>query len=155
MGGKIEARLKELGITLPVAGTPLANYVPYVVSGSLVFISGQLPSKDGGMSATGQVGKEVTIEQAAEAAKLCALHLIAHLKNACGGDLDRVRRVIRLGGFVNAGPEFGDHPKVVNGASNLMVEVFGDAGKHARVAAGFAGLPFRAAVEVEGTFEIA
>jgi len=154
MSGKIEARLAELGIVIPDAPAPAANYVPYVQTGTLVFCSGQLPLRDGELVNKGTLGKDVSIEQAAEAARVCAINLISQAKAACGGDLDRVVRVVRLGGFVNATADFADHPKIVNGASDLMVEVFGDAGRHARAAVGCSSLPFGVAVEVEGTFEI-
>ena len=154
MSGTIDARLAELGITIPDAPAPAANYVPYAQTGNLVFCSGQLPLLDGAMVNSGKLGDSVTIEQAAEAARACAINLISQAKAACGGDLDRVVRVVRLGGFVNATPDFADHPKIINGASDLMVEVFGDAGRHARAAVGCSSLPFGVSVEVEGTFEI-
>jgi enamine deaminase RidA (YjgF/YER057c/UK114 family) len=155
MTGRIEARLKQLGITLPAAGAPAANYVPTVQSGDLVFIAGQITLDNGKREFIGKLGREFNVEEGQKAARLCALNIIAHLKNACGGDLDRVKRCVRLGGFVNAVPDFLDHPQVVNGASDLMVEVFGEAGKHARAAVGVGSLPFGVAVEVEGVFEIA
>lgn len=154
MAGRVEARLKELGITLPTPNAPVANYVPYVVSGKLVFISGQVPLLDGKPQHIGKVGRDIDIPQAQAAARLCALSLLAHLKNACGGDLDRVRRAVRVCGFVNAIPEFTDHPKVINGASDLLVEVLGEAGKHARAAVGSGSLPLGVSVEVEAQFEI-
>ncbi len=154
MPGKIEARLKELGITLPAAATPAANYVPTVRTGNLVFVAGQVTLKDGKLEYVGKLGREFSVEEGQKAARLCALNVLAHLKNACDGDLDRVRRCVRVGGFVNAVPEFGDHPKVINGASDLFVEVFGEAGKHARAAVGVGSLPFGVAVEVEAVFEV-
>jgi enamine deaminase RidA (YjgF/YER057c/UK114 family) len=155
MSGKIESRLKELGLTLPAATTPAANYVPTVRTGNLVFVAGQVTLNNGKLEYVGKLGREFGIEDGQKAARLCALNIIAHLKNACGGDLDRVRRCVRVGGFVNAVPEFGDHPKVINGASDLFVEVFGEAGKHARAAVGVGSLPFGVAVEVEAVFEVA
>ncbi|EKV26992.1 Endoribonuclease L-PSP [Caenispirillum salinarum AK4] len=154
MSGTIEARLTEKGITLPNAAAPAGNYVPYVVSGTLVFISGQLPLVDGRPEFNGRLGESVSLEDGQRAARLCGLNLIAQLKAACGGDLDRVTRVVRLGGFVNSAADFTDQPKVINGASDLMVEVFGEAGKHARAAVGAPTLPLGVSVEIEGTFEI-
>jgi enamine deaminase RidA (YjgF/YER057c/UK114 family) len=154
MTGTIEARLAENGITLPNAAAPAGNYVAYVVSGTQVFISGQLPLVDGTTRFNGKLGESVSVEDGQKAARLCGLNLIAQLKAACGGDLDRVTRVIRLGGFVNSAPDFTDQPKVINGASDLMVEVFGEIGKHARAAVGAASLPLGVSVEVEGLFEI-
>jgi len=151
----VETRLSALGLTLPEAAAPAANYVPYVQSGNLVFVSGQITLKDGALEYVGRVGDDFTTEQAYEAAKLCGLNLIAQVKAACGGDLERVVRVIRLGGFVNCTADFTDQPKVINGASDLMADVFGDKGKHARAAVGVNTLPLGVAVEVEGVFEIA
>lgn len=150
----IDARLTELGLTLPAAAAPAANYVPYVQTGNLVFVSGQITLQDGALQFVGRVGEDFTTEQGYEAAKLCGLNLIAQVKAACGGDLDRVQRVIRLGGFVNCTADFTEQPKVINGASDLMADVFGDAGKHARAAVGVNTLPLGVAVEVEGLFEI-
>lgn len=150
----IDARLAELGLTLPQAAAPAANYVPYVQSGSLVFVSGQITLKDGALEYVGRVGEDFTTEEAYEAAKLCGLNLIAQVKAACDGDLDRVVRVIRLGGFVNCTADFTDQPKVINGASDLMAAVFGDKGKHARAAVGVNTLPLGVAVEVDGVFEV-
>ena len=155
MAGEVDARLKDLGITVPEAAAPVANYVGFVQSGNLVFVSGQVPIKDGKFHYQGKVGAEVSLEDAQEAAKLCAVNIIAQLKAACGGDLDRVRRIVKLGGFVNSVPEFGDQPKVINGASDLMVAVFGDKGKHSRAAVSAGALPLGVAVEVDGIFEIA
>ena len=154
MAGRIEARLKELGIALPPAPTPAANYVPFVRTGSLVFISGQIPLRDGKPPPLGRVGDGLSVEDGASAARLCGLALLAQLKASCGGDLDRVRRCVKLGGFVASAPDFTAQPKVVNGASDLMVEVFGDAGRHARFAVGVNVLPLGVAVEVEGVFEV-
>ena len=146
--------LRRLGITLPDAPAPAANYVPYVVAGTMVFISGQLPLIEGKLSVTGHVGKDVTTEQGAEQARQCAINLLAQLNAACGGDLGRVKQVVKLGGFVACTDDFTDQPEVINGASNLMVEVFGDAGRHARFAVGSNSLPRGTCVEVEGTFLI-
>lgn len=153
MAGIVEKKLAELGLALPVAAAPAANYVPYTVSGNMLFVSGQLPMADGQIKYKGKVGQDVSIEEGQEAARLCALNLIAQAKAACG-DLDRVARVLKLGGFVNCGPDFGDQPKVVNGASDLMVAVFGDKGRHARAAVGAPALPFGVAVEIDAVFEL-
>lgn len=152
--GRIDARLAELGLTLPTAMAPIANYVPFNRSGSIVVVSGQVPAVDGKIAVTGKVTEGVTIEQGKEAAKLCFLNVLTHLRTACDGDLDRVVKVIRLGGFVAAPPAFTQHALVMNGASDLAVAVFGDAGRHARTTIGVPSLPADAAVEVEGMFEI-
>ncbi len=154
MSGRIDARLKELGITLPAAATPAANYVPTVQSGKLVYIAGQIPLEGGQTKFVGKLGKDVSLEDGQKSARLCALNILAHLRNACGGDLDRVKRCVRVGGFVNCLPEFVDQPQVINGASDLLVAVFGDAGKHARAAVGVASLPRGVSVEVDAIFEI-
>lgn len=154
MAGRIEARLAELGITLPTPAAPIANYVPFSVSGKLVIVSGQIPLRDGKIAVTGKVGAGVSMEQGAAAARLCFVNLMAQVK-AAAGDLDRVARVLRLGGFIAAGPDFTQHAVVMNGASDLAVEVFGDAGRHARSTIGVPSLPGDAAVEVEGMFELA
>ena len=154
MAGRIAARLAELGITLPEGTAPQANYVPFTISGNLVFISGQV-AKLGDELITGKLGADVDIETGRRAARACALNLITHLKSACGGDLDRVTRCLKLGGFVQGTPDFTNAPTVVNGASDLMVDVFGDAGRHARFAVAVACLPLDSAVEVDGVFEIA
>jgi len=151
---RIEARLAELGLTLPAAAAPAANYVPFVRSGATLYLSGQLPSKDGKLAHLGRLGEDVTIEDGYQAARLCGINLIAQIK-AATGDLDRVRRIVRLGGFVNSTGQFTDQPKVVNGASDLMVEVFGDAGRHARSAVACPSLPFGVAVEVDAVVELA
>ena len=154
MPGRIDARITELGLTLPSAMPPMANYVPAVAIGTLVVVSGQVPAVDGRIAVTGMLGKDVTLEQGQEAARLCFLNVLTHLRAACGGDLDRVVRVVRLGGFVTAPPGFTQHALVMNGASDLAVAVFGDAGRHARSTIGVSSLPGNAAVEVEGMFEI-
>lgn len=151
---KIEARLAELGVTLPDAPAPAANYVPWVISGRQVFISGQISQNAGGMI-KGKVGTDLTVEQGAEAAKACAISLLAQVKAATGGEIDRVVRLVKLVGFVNSGPDFTDQPRVINGASDFMVAVLGDAGRHARSAVSAASLPFGVAVEIEAVFEIA
>lgn len=153
MAGKIEARLKEIGITVPAAAAPLASYVPTVQTGSLLFLSGQVTLKDGKREFVGKLGRDFTTEQGAEAARLCALNIVAQLKAALG-DLDRVRRVVKLTGFVNAVPDFTEQPQVVNGASDLLAEIFGDKGKHARSAVGVGSLPGGVACEVEAIVEI-
>ena len=154
MTGKIEQRLTELGIALPAPNAPAANYVPFVRVGRLVYVSGQTPRRDGAVAFVGKVERDVTIDNAATAARLCGLGLLAHLKVACGGDLDRVVRCVRLTGYVNSDPDFAAQPLVVNGASDLMVDVFGERGRHARTAVSAGALPSGVAVEVEGIFEI-
>ncbi|MGK9235949.1 RidA family protein [Inquilinus limosus] len=153
MAGSIEARLQEKGITLPAVAAPAANYVPSVISGNMLYVSGQVPFVDGKISHTGKLGAEFTVEDGYACARICAINILAAAKAALG-DLDRVVRVVKLGGFVNSTPDFTDQPKVVNGASDLMAEAFGDAGKHARAAVGVAQLPLGCAVEVEAVFEI-
>ena len=148
----IEARLAELGVTLPAPVAPIANYVPAVQTGALLHISGQVSLGEGG-GITGVVGMEVDLATAQAAARLCGVNLIAQMKQATG-DLDRVRRVVKLGGFVQAGPDFFDIPAVVNGCSDLMVEVFGEAGRHARSAVGVYRLPRNFAVEVDAVVEL-
>lgn len=153
MTGRIEARLLELGITLPTPPAPVASYVPFQVVDNLVHVSGQV-SVDASGGIKGKLGDAIEVEQGQAAARLCALNLLAQVRAACGGDLDRVRRVIKLNGFVNVTPDFDPIPQVMNGCSDLMVSVFGDAGKHARSAVGMANLPLNYAVEVDGIFEI-
>jgi enamine deaminase RidA (YjgF/YER057c/UK114 family) len=152
--GFIEKRLAELGIMLPTPAKPIANYVPWVKTGNLVYISGQGAMKDGKLEYTGRVGDTLSIDDAIASARLTAINIIAHLRDSCGGDLDRVKRIVKLLGLVNCTPAFGDHPKVINGASDLMVEVFGDKGRHARSAVGAPSLPFGLSVEVEAIAEI-
>jgi len=154
MAGEVEARLAKLGIEVPAAAAPVANYVGYVQTGKLVFVSGQVPIKDGKFQFQGKLGAGMSLEDGQAAARLCAINVISQVKAACGGDLDRVKRVVKLTGFVNSTGEFTDQPKVVNGASDLMVEVFGDKGKHSRVAVSAASLPVGVAVEVEAVVEI-
>jgi enamine deaminase RidA (YjgF/YER057c/UK114 family) len=154
MANKVDARLSELGITIPDAPAPAANYVPFTTSGNLVFVAGQVPFVDGKLTKTGRVGEDASVEDGYEQARICAINLIAQVKVACGGDLDRVRRVVKLGGFVASASDFTGQPAVVNGASDLMVDVFGDAGKHARFAVGANVLPLGCVVEIDGIFEI-
>jgi enamine deaminase RidA (YjgF/YER057c/UK114 family) len=150
----IEARLADLGITLPTPMAPMANYVPFVRTGDLVVVSGQVPAVDGRIAITGKLGETVSVEQGQQAARLCLINVLAQLRVACEGDLDRVRQVVRLGGFIAALPGFTQHAVVMNGASDLAVAVFGEAGRHARSTIGVPSLPGDAAVEVEGLFEL-
>jgi enamine deaminase RidA (YjgF/YER057c/UK114 family) len=154
MSNKIEARLKELGITLPSAAAPSANYVAALPVKGFLFISGQVPKKDGVDHFVGKLGREFSVKEGQQAARLCAINILAQARLALDGDLDRIVRCVRLGGFVNATADFGDHPQVINGASDLMVEAFGDAGKHVRAAVGVNSLPRGVAVEVEAIFEL-
>lgn len=154
MAGTIEARLAELNIELPNAASPAANYVPSVPSGSMLYISGQIPFWNGELRFVGKVGAGFSVDEGHQAARLCGLNVIAQAKAALG-DLDRVKRIVKLTGFVNAVPDFTDQPKVINGCSDLMVEVFGDKGRHARSAVGAGGLPLGVAVEVEAIVEVA
>lgn len=154
MSGQTERRLAEMGIQLPTPAAPAANYVPVVRSGNQLFVSGQLPMGPNGLTCTGKVGGDVSIEDAREAARLCAINILAQAK-ATLGDLDKVARIVKLVGFVNSVPDFGDQPKVINGASDFLVEVLGDRGRHARSAVSAGALPFNAAVEVEAIIEVA
>lgn len=151
---RIDKALAELGIELPTPGAPVANYVPYAITGNLVFVSGQVSIGPDGLI-KGKLGGDMSLEEGVMAARACGINLLAQLKVACGGDLGRVRRVVKLGGFVASTPDFFDQPKVVNGASDLMVAVFGEAGRHARAAVSAPSLPLGAAVEIDGVFEIA
>ena len=155
MSGRVEQRLAELGISLPTPTVPAANYVPFVITGNLVFISGQITMDSGTLKYQGRLGADMTVDDGYQAARLCGINLLTQLKVACDGDLDRVVRAVKLGGFVNSTPDFTDQPKVVNGASDLMVEVLGEAGRHARFAVGAPTLPLGVSVEVDGVFEIA
>lgn len=150
----IEDRLQAMGLKLPKAAAPAANYLPYVVSGSHLYVSGQLPIVDGTVRITGRLGAEVSLEQGQEAARLCLLNILAQARAACSDDLGRLARCVKLGGFVSCTPEFTDHPKVVNGASDLIGEAMGEQGRHARFAVGCPSLPLNAAVEVEALFEL-
>lgn len=154
MSGVIGSRLAHLRITLPKAAAPVANYVPFVRSGSLVYVSGQLPLRDGEIAFMGKLGADVDVVAGRNAAHLCLLNLIAQVAAACEEDLDRVVRIVRLGGFIACTPDFVQHPQVMNGASDLAVEIFGDKGRHARSTIGVPSLPGDACVEVEGLFEI-
>jgi enamine deaminase RidA (YjgF/YER057c/UK114 family) len=155
MAGTVEKKLQEIGITLASPPSPIANYVPFVRTGNLLTVSGQLClGGDGKLAAKGQLGGGVSIEDGQKAARMCAINLLSQVKAALG-DLDKVTRVVRLGGFINSAPGFADGPKVMNGASDVMVAAFGDKGKHARSTVGVAALPADAAVEVEGLFEVA
>lgn len=153
MTGRIEKRLAELGIALPDAPAPAANYVPFTRSGSTLFVSGQISSGPDGLI-LGKLGESMDVEAGAHAARSCALSLLAQVRAACEGDLDRLVRVLKLTGFVNSTPEFTDQPKVVNGASDVLVEILGEAGRHSRSAVSAASLPLGVAVEIEGIFEI-
>lgn len=150
----VASRLTDMGIELPAVSLPAANYVPTQTVGNTLVVSGTLPMKDGKPQFVGKVGREFTIEEGQECARLCGVNILAHVKNAVGGDWSRVVKLVRMGIFVNAPEDFTDHPKVANGVSDMMVALFGEAGKHARFAVGVSGLPFGVAVEVDATFEI-
>lgn len=154
MTGKIEARLKELDIKLPPAMGPMAAYTPWTRAGGLVFIAGQGPFLDGELHYNGRVGETLNVAEAKKCARIVGLNVLAQVKAACGGDLDKVVRCVKLGGFVNSTPDFGDHPEVINGASELMIEVFGEAGRHARFAVGMPVLPMNTSVEIDAVFDI-
>jgi enamine deaminase RidA (YjgF/YER057c/UK114 family) len=154
MTGRVDAKLAELGITLPAPMAPMANYVPFVRTGDLVVVSGQVPARDGKIAFTGKLSEGVSVETGQEAARLSFINVLVHLRAACEGDLDRVTQVVRLGGFIASPASFTQHALVMNGASDLAVAVFGDAGRHARSTIGVPSLPGDAAVEVEGMFTI-
>ena len=154
MPTRIDDRLRTVGIELPIPSTPGANYVQFVRTGDLVFLTGQLAQWNGERRFIGKVGREFGIEEGRQAARLCALNLLAHLRTALDGDLDRVARCVRIAGFVNSVPEFTGQSQVINGASDLFVEVFGEAGRHTRMAVGVSALPYDVAVEVEAVFEV-
>lgn len=154
MAGQIEARLAELGVTLAEASAPAANYVPFVQVGETLFVSGQI-SMENGQMITGKIGADMSVEQGAAAAKVCAINLLAQVKAACGGDLDKLVRVVKLTGFVNSTPDFEQQPMVINGCSDFLVEALGDKGRHSRSAVSAGALPFNVAVEIEGIFQIA
>jgi enamine deaminase RidA (YjgF/YER057c/UK114 family) len=154
MAGQFETRLGELGIVLPQSPPPAANYVPFVTVGNLVFLAGQIPVRDGVVVYKGRLGDNVSVEDGYQAARLCAINLIAQIKAAAGGDLGRVSRIVRVGGFVACTADFTDQPKVVNGASDLLVAVFGEAGRHARTAVGAPSLPLGIPVEVDAIAEL-
>ncbi len=153
MSGEIEARLKSLGVELPNAPAPAANYVPFVLVGNQLYVSGQISQGPEGLI-KGKLGADLEVAAGAAAARRCAISLLAQVKAACGGDLGRLKRVVKLTGFVNSTPDFTDQPKVINGASDFLVEVLGDAGRHARSAVSAAALPLGVAVEIEGIFEL-
>lgn len=153
MSGKFETKLNELGITLPEAPAPAANYVPYVVVDDMVYVSGQISVGPDGLI-KGKLGENMSTEDGAAAARVCAINLLAQVKAACGGDLDRLVKVVKLTGFVNSTADYTEQPQVVNGASDLMANALGDAGKHARAAVSATALPLGVAVEVEGIFQI-
>jgi enamine deaminase RidA (YjgF/YER057c/UK114 family) len=155
MAGQIDARLKDLGITLPEPAAPVANYVAAVKTGNLIFVSGQVPVEGGEFKHVGKLGADLAVEDGQAAARLCGINIIAQLKLALGGDLDRVTRVVKLVGFVNSAPDFTQQPQVVNGVSDLMVEVFGDKGRHARAAVSAGSLPVGVSVEVDAVVEFA
>ncbi|EEA91918.1 RidA family protein [Pseudovibrio sp. JE062] len=154
MSDTIQQNLEKLGVALPEAAAPAANYVPFVKTGNQLFISGQLPMQDGKIAKVGKVGADLSIEDGVEAARLCAINLLAQAK-AATGDLSKIVRLVKIVGFVNSNGDFGDQPKVINGASDFMVAAMGDAGRHARSAVSAGSLPFNAAVEIEAIFEIA
>lgn len=154
MAGTVAARLAELGISVPQAPAPVANYIGYNQVGKLVVVSGQIPLVDGKIAVTGKVSAGVSVEQAQQAARICFVNLLAQLMAVTGGDLDKVKRVVRLGGFIASPPEFTGHAQVMNGASDMTVAVFGEKGRHARTTIGVPSLPGDAAVEVEGMFEL-
>lgn len=149
----ITARLAELGIALPEANAPAANYIPYVQVGDMLFVSGQISIKDGDL-VTGKVGVDLSVEEGAAAARLCGLSLLSQVKAACDGDLDRLVRVVKLTGFVNSAPDFTQQPQVINGCSDFLVEALGEAGRHSRSAVSAGALPLGVAVEIEGIFQI-
>lgn len=153
MTGEIEARLRALDLVLPEAKPPVGSYVPFLHLNGQLVISGQLPMRAGSIAVAGHLGKTVSIEAGQDAARLCALNIMAQAKLALG-DLDRISQLLRLGGFVSAVPDFGDHPKVINGASDLLVDILGDKGRHTRIAVGCSSLPLNAAVEIDAVFAI-
>jgi enamine deaminase RidA (YjgF/YER057c/UK114 family) len=154
MAGRIDARLRELGIEVPDPAPPMANYVGHVRAGDLVFVAGQIPIVRGEIQYVGKLGDSVSLEKGQAAARICAVNILGQLKAACGGHLDRVRRIVKLGGFVNSTPDFTQQPQVVDGASDLMVEVFGEKGKHARAAVSSNSLPAGVAVEIDAVAEV-
>jgi enamine deaminase RidA (YjgF/YER057c/UK114 family) len=154
MNGRVERRLRELEIELPEPSTPGANYVPFVITGQLLVITGQLSQWNGERRFVGKLGRDFTVEEGQKAARLSALNLIALARTAMSGDLDRIDRCLRLAGYINSAPEFTGHSQVMNGASDLIVDVFGEAGRHTRIAVGVSGLPYDVAVEVEAMFSI-
>ena len=154
MAGDVERAIKDLGITLPVPAAPVANYVPCVIAGSLLYVSGQVPMNNGKLMFAGKVGADLFVPEGQMAARQCALNILAQAKAALGGNLDRIVGIVKLGGFVNSTPDFTEHPQVINGASDLMVEIFEKKGEHVRFAVGVASLPLNASVEVDAVIEI-
>ncbi|MFL2771633.1 MAG: RidA family protein [Rhodospirillaceae bacterium] len=154
MISSIQNRLKELGLILPKVEVPVANYLPYTQSGSLIHVSGQLPTLNGALIFTGKVNGSVSIEQGIECARQCAINIVSQVNAACDGDLDRVTSIIRITGYVASPPSFTNHPQIVNGASDCLVSIFGDKGRHTRVAIGCSSLPLDAPVEVDAVFEV-
>jgi len=154
MPGRIEQRLAEHSIVLPAAMRAMANYVPYTITGAHVWVAGQGPFLDGKLHYNGRLGENLTIDDGRACARIVGLNILAQVKAACGGDLDKVVRCVKLGGFVNATADFTQHPEIINGASELMIEVFGEAGRHARVAVGAPNLPMGTSVEIDAIFEI-
>lgn len=154
MAGKIEQRLAERGIVLPPAMRAMANYVPYTVTGKHVWVAGQGPFLDGKLHYNGRLGENLTVDDGRACARIVGLNVLAQVKGACGGDLDKVVRCVKMNGFVNSTPDFTQHPEVINGCSELMIEVFGEAGRHARVAVGAPTLPMGTSVEIDAVFEI-
>ncbi len=153
MAGEIEARLRALDLVLPEAKPPIASYVPFLHKNGQLLVSGQLPMRDGVIAVTGHLGGDVSLDAGQDAARLCALNILAQAKLALG-DLDRIVQLLRINGFVSAVPDFGDHPKVINGASDLLVDVLGDKGRHTRIAIGCSSLPLNAAVEIDAIFAL-
>lgn len=154
MTSAVEERLRALGIELPAAPAPAANYVPFQLTGDIVIVSGQLPMRDGAVVYKGKLGADVELAEGQAAARLCMVNILAQMKAACDGDLDRIGQCLRIGGFVNCTPDFTEQPKVINGASDLAVDALGDAGRHARAAVGVNSLPLGAAVEIEAMFRV-
>ena len=150
-----EDRLAQKGLSLPGAAAPAANYVPYVLAGDMLYVSGQISRDESDALITGKVGADLTVEEGAAAAQRCALYLLAQVREACGGDMTRLKRVVKLTGFVNSTPDFADQPKVINGCSDILVDLLGDRGRHARSAVSAGALPLNVAVEIEGIFQIA
>jgi enamine deaminase RidA (YjgF/YER057c/UK114 family) len=154
MSANLAEKLTQMGINLPDVKPPAANYVPCTISGNMLIVSGQLPMMDGKMQYVGKVGREFSIEEGQDCARICGINILAHVRNTLGGDFSRVKRLVRMGIFVNSPDDFTDHPQVANGVSDMMVNLFGENGHHARFAVGVCGLPFGVAVEVDATFEL-
>ncbi|MBT4889258.1 MAG: RidA family protein [Rhodospirillales bacterium] len=154
MAGRIDARLAELGIVIPEPPVPVASYQPYCITGNLVVVAGQVTLEDGKVKYKGRLGDDLSLEDGEAATRLCAVNVLAQVKAACDGDLDRVKQVVRLNAFFNSTPDFLDHPRVMNAASDMMAEIFGESGKHTRVGVGVSSLPLGVPVELDGIFEI-